>query len=792
MDDIARERRALELFEACAAVAPADRERWIAEQTAGDDVLERRLRSLLAAERKANMRTGGAWLPDEDDEAAQPLPHRIGAYRIVGIIGRGGMGSVYRGERDTGDFDHAVAIKVIKPGLLSEALAERFKRERQTLAQLSHPHIAQLFDGGETADGAPYIVMELVDGRSLKRWVEEEEPPRAERLAMFDAICQAVAFAHRNLVVHRDLTPSNVLVTRNGTPKLIDFGIAKAPDPGPALDEAQPASIGSLSLTPGYAAPERMVSASVSTAADIFSLGKLLAWLVPSGDTELAAIVTRATATDPDARYATAEALAEDVRAWRDGLPVTAMAGGRRYVAAKFIRRNRTRLALAALALVLLLGALAYALVANHRAQVARAEAETRFRDLRSLAGYMLFDLNRQLARVPGNTAARAALAEQAQRYLSSLARTPGAEPDLTLETARGLLRLAQIQGVPNEPNLGEHAKALANLDEADRLLATLPAADPEAATSRGLSGVYRSLILSHGEGDEPGAKAALDKAEQTLAAVPAPARTLRWTQALSALRIAQLDFADISDQRPTIAGILARADADRAAWNAGQRADFDNRSAQAMLTYYRGILHSDSDFEKALAFHLQARAEFDALLRERHDDPLLLYRAAWNGADGFSAASRAGKEDVSDALIRHAAAIIDRLALIDDRDESVRALQSNIKEALAQNLRDADRFDEAIAAAEQVVALRKTAVANNPDPKTIGNLGFSQMILGIIQRDAGHRAPACAAWRDALASLKRVDATGQILGFHKGFIPGIEAHVRACETGGAIDFPMR
>ena len=790
MDDVERERRALELFEACADVDEADREGWIKAQTAGDEALELRLRSLIVAERNANMRTGGAWLADDSDESA--MPQRIGAYRITGLIGRGGMGSVYRGERDVGDFDHAVAVKVIKPGLLSEALAERFKRERQTLAQLSHPNIAQLFDGGETADGAPYIVMELVDGRSLKRWAEEDDPPRDERLRMFGLICRAVGFAHRNLVVHRDLTPSNVLVTREGMPKLIDFGIAKAPDGDPAREPGKAPSIGSLSLTPGYAAPERMTSGAVSTATDIYSLGKLLAWLIPAQDEELRAIVARATATEPDGRYATAEALAADVEAWRDGRPVAAMDGGRRYVATKFIRRNRGPIGLAALALLLMMSALAYALVANHRAQVARGEAEGRFNDLRSLAGYMLFDLNRQLARVPGNTAARAALAGQAQRYLSALAGKPDAPPDLQLETARGLLRLAEIQGVPNEPNLGEHEKALANLDAADRLLAALPTGEPQAATFRGLSAVYRSLILTHGEGDEAGAKTALELAERTLAGVPANGRDLAWTRALSALRVAQLDYADISDQRPTIAGILDKAERERAAWTAEQRADFDNRSDGAMLVYYRGILHGDDDYAAALAFHLDAERRFDALLRERRDDPLLLYRAAWNGSDGFAAASRAGQEDISNRMIRKAAAAIDRLALIDDRDDSVRALQANIKEALAQNLRDADRFDAAIAAGREVVALRQAAATRTPDGRTIGNLGFSQMILGVIARDAGNRALACASWRAALESLRKAEASGEMVGFHKGFMPGIEAHVRACDDGGAIDFPMR
>jgi serine/threonine-protein kinase len=146
----------------------------------------------------------------------------------------------------------------------------------------------------------------------------------------------------------------------------------------------------------------------------------------------------------------------------------------------------------------------------------------------------------------------------------------------------------------------------------------------------------------------------------------------------------------------------------------------------------------------------------------------------------------------VSDRLIREAAAVIDRLAIIDDRDDAVRSLQANIKEALAQNLRDADQFDAAIAAGKDAVAARQAAVNREASGKALGNLGFSQMILGIIARDADNRSLACATWRDALATLRKADATGQIVGFHKGFIPGIDAHVKACIAGTSLDFPMR
>jgi len=788
MDDLERERTALLLFDELADITEHKREAWIAERTDGNLPLERRLRTLIAAERRANMRTGGAWL----DEAQEPLPARIGAYRITGLIGRGGMGSVYRGERITGDFDHVVAIKVIKPGLLSEVLAERFRRERQTLAQLSHPNIAHLYDGGETQDGSPYIVMELVDGLSLARWVEDNGPAREDRLAMFGAICHSVGFAHRNLVVHRDITSSNVLVTADGTPKLIDFGIARAPDLKPSTEAARVPSIGSLSLTPGYAAPERMTSAAVSTSADIYSLGKLLAWLMSAQDAEFRAIIARATANDPDDRYLTAEALAEDVEAWAKGLPVAAMEGGRRYVLTKFIRRNRLPLGIAALALALLVSALVFALVANHRAQVARVDAETRFNDVRALASYMLFDLDDQLARVPGNTAARAALAEQAQTYLSALAQTPGSAPALQLETARGLLRLAEVQAVPLKPNLGEPERAQANLDRADALLARQPENEPLAQLHRGLSATHRGLILLHSETEENAARAALDNAEKSLSSAPVAGLGDAWHEAFNGLRLAQLELADVSDNRDHLPELLKRADADRADWSPAYRESFEARRHRALLAYYQALVFSDSDYDRATELHLAAEQLYDVLLAERRDDPLLLYRAAWNGLDGFAVASRAGLENVSGRLIEQAAQIIDRLALIDDRDDAVQALQSNIKEALAQNLRDGERFDEAIAVSRDVVALRKAAADELGTGGALGNLGFSQMILGVIARDAGHRDLACQSWKEAQESLRRSEATGAILGFHKGFMPGIDSHLKACTSGQSIHFPMR
>ena len=789
MPDIALEREALALFEAALDQPETERETWVASRASDRPELLERVRSMLAADRSASLRTGMA--TDQVDEEIPP--DRIGAYRIVERIGRGGMGSVYLGERATGDFQHRAAIKIIKPGLLNDSLIERFRRERQLLASLGHPNIAQLYDGGETEAGSPYFIMEFVDGLPLLEWVEVHQPSLAERQRLFGDICAAVAFAHRNLVVHRDLTPSNVLVTRDGVAKLIDFGIARPAEDADAAAREAP-SIGSLSLTPGYAAPERMISAAVTTAADVFSLGKLLQKLIPPGpqDRELKAIIAHATANDPLRRYATADALGADVAAWRDGLPVAALDGGRRYRTRKFLARHRLSVSAGALALLLLIGALAVTLLANARAETARGEAQQRFDQVHALASYMLFELNGQLARVPGNTAARAALAERAQRYLQLLADSPSSPAALRLDTANGLIRLARIQGVPTEPNLGEREQASANLDRAANLLDGDSAALPRSAALRGLVDIYRSLIALHGRSEQDRARALLQGAQRRLASVPAAARDVEWFEAQRSLRTAQLEFADVAGERPRIAGIVAAMERDRSAWLAAMREGEAARIDEAHAAYYRGLLAAERDQAGALRQHLFAEQAYDRLLSARRDDPVLLYRATWNAFDGFAVASQLGREDVSDRLIRRAAATIERLRLIDDRDDSVRALQANVNEGLSQNLRDADRFDEAIAAQRRVVGLRQAAVSENATGREFGNLGFSRMILGIIARDAGNRALACESWRGALAGFERAKAMNQIIGFHEGFMPGLRRQTGNCASGAPIVGPLR
>jgi predicted Ser/Thr protein kinase len=504
MDDTEQERRALTLFEAMLEMAEDEREAWLDANTRGDPELRRRITHLASIDTSVSLQTGGAY---ELDEPAAP-PERIGAYRIEDMIGAGGMGSVYAARREAGDFDHQVAIKIIKPGVLSDKLVDRFNRERQILARLNHPNIARLFDGGTVQDGQPYFVMERVDGVPLDTWLSRERPEHETRIALFLQVCDAVGHAHRNLIVHRDLTPANVLVDREGNAKLIDFGIAR-PDGDPAFTPLGK-GIAALSLTPGYAAPERLEGRASTVSSDIYSAGKLLGEIAPSPhDREIGAIVGRACAHGPDDRYLSMDALADDVRRYRDQRPVAAMPPRRGYAARKWVDRNTPlAAALGAVVLALMTGAATTAWYWQ-QAEASRAEAEERFDEVRGIATFMLFDLYDELAPVDGNTRALSRIADESRAYLERLAAGDDQSPELRLEIAQGYHRLSNVSGNPESSNLGRRDDARRFLDRAIADLERLHAEFPgDSRFARALaSAFYSDAILRFvGEDDSAGA----------------------------------------------------------------------------------------------------------------------------------------------------------------------------------------------------------------------------------------------------------------------------------------------
>jgi eukaryotic-like serine/threonine-protein kinase len=272
--------RVNELFRRAVALPAGERARFLDAACAGDAALRREVESLLEFDDDS----GGFIETPAIAFAADALAagfggetegRRVGPYKLIREIGRGGMGAVFEAERDDAEFSRRVAVKVIKRGFDTEDILRRFRHERQILATLDHPHIARLLDGGTTDTGLPYFVMELIEGVSVADYCDALKLTTAERLRLFRKVCAAVSYAHRHLVVHRDLKPSNILVTAEGEPKLLDFGIAKALGPEDAAAGEETAT-GLRVMTPGYASPEQVRGGRATTATDVYSLGVVL------------------------------------------------------------------------------------------------------------------------------------------------------------------------------------------------------------------------------------------------------------------------------------------------------------------------------------------------------------------------------------------------------------------------------------------------------------------------------------------------------------------------------------
>ena len=247
-----------------------------------DEELRGEVRSLLQSHEQSDEFLAnplvrlGQMIATEDDRDGYAPGYRVGSYQLEMRLGRGGMGTVWLATRHDEAFQKNVAIKLVKRGMDSGEILRRFRTERQVLANLDHPNIARLIDGGSTPDGLPYLVMEYVEGVPLDRFCEEQNCSIEERLRLFRSVCAAVHYAHQNLVVHRDIKPGNILVTRDGVPKLLDFGIAKLLDPDISIRDKAQTRPGMPPMTLDYASPEQVRGETITTATDIYSLGVLL------------------------------------------------------------------------------------------------------------------------------------------------------------------------------------------------------------------------------------------------------------------------------------------------------------------------------------------------------------------------------------------------------------------------------------------------------------------------------------------------------------------------------------
>lgn len=484
-----------------------------------------------------------------DPIADSMIGKQISHYRIVARLARGGMGEVYRAVRTDDEYKKDVALKVVSKDRYSPEFVKRFRNEQHILATLDHPNIAHLYDAGSTEDGTPYFVMELIEGENIVAYCEHHRLSVSDRLQLFLQVCSAVDYAHHHLIVHRDIKPDNVLVTREGIAKLTDFGIAKILNPD--NDVSGHKTLTQLhTFTPAYASPEQVKGEPITIASDIFSLGVVLYQLLTgqlpyrsagtavheitqeiceeeperpsaavtqvsnrvsvstlatcevsrqalrkrlSGD--LDAIVLQTLRKEPERRHTSVNKLSEDIQRHLENRPVLAQQDSCAYRASKFVSRHRSSIAAGVVVLLLLGAGISVIAYEAHVARVERAQAQRRFDTLRQIAHSLIFDIHDSVRDLPGSTAARTLIVQRALEYLDALSKDAGDDIRLQRELAAAYERVGDVQGNDIFANLGDTTGALASYKKALNIrlqLAALPASTVDDQVA--LSEIYERL----------------------------------------------------------------------------------------------------------------------------------------------------------------------------------------------------------------------------------------------------------------------------------------------------------
>jgi non-specific serine/threonine protein kinase/serine/threonine-protein kinase len=497
----------------------------------------------------------------------------VGPYVVQGLLGAGGMGEVYRATRGDEEYEKDVALKIVRSGRSFDFVMRQFKTERQILANLDHPNIARLLDGGTTAEGMPYLVMELVEGEVLTKYCRRRQLSVDERLGLFLQVCSAIQFAHQQLIVHRDIKPENILVTPDGTPKVLDFGIAKIIDLGAETGTPAATLTAMRACTPRYASPEQIQGKPMTTSSDVYSLGVVLYELLTGQspyrlqtdswheiahaacDTEpqkpsaavvqasharppeessfareavkastqrlrrqlsgdLDNIVLMALRKDPARRYVSVEQFANDIRRYQQNLPVTARGETFGYVASKFFARHRASIVVTGLAFVCVLAGLIVAVREARIAQRERARAERRFNDVRKLANSLMFEVHDSIRDLPGATAARTLVANRALEYLDSLSQEASGDKALQRDLAAAYDRVGDLLGYSGAANLGDYRGAIKSYEKALAIREAAAAANPGDIEMRAdlMSDYFRISYALNDAGDYATALAGLKK----------------------------------------------------------------------------------------------------------------------------------------------------------------------------------------------------------------------------------------------------------------------------------------
>lgn len=570
------------LFEQLIELPGTDRASWLSNEAAGDPELLHEVESLMRSYQESDDLLGLGSPGEHVARAARALPDpyegtTLGPYEILHRIGRGGLGSVYAAVRSDGEHRLKVAIKLVTP-IDSEVPQQRFRTERQVLARLDHPNIARLLDGGTTSDGLPYLVMEYVEGQPIDQYSKAHGLTLVQRLQLFRTVCDAVHYAHQSLIVHGDLKPGNIPVTSNGTPKLLNLGIAKLPHPKFVPGSADPHA-GLRPMTPDYASPEQIRGDPMTTASDLYSLGVLLYQLLtghlpfntagrspmevektvcntdPRPPSEVVAsdeklrkglqgeldmILLMALRKEPQRRYASVERFSDDIRRHLAGETVLAHRDTLGYRVTKFVSRNRLAVTAAALVIVSLIASAA-------TSQYYRLQAQERLRAALDLSRFVIRDLDRSMQ--SDVIEARRGLLNKELEYLARLNETARNDPDMQAHLVEGYTSIGDVQGSLFQAHLGEAGEALKGygkaLEIADERVRARPN-DPDAAVA--LAGVHlRIANLTRFQGEAETAlahyKLVIQALEPIVTKSPAPETIMLLTRSThqSATLLSQL-----------------------------------------------------------------------------------------------------------------------------------------------------------------------------------------------------------------------------------------------------------
>lgn len=696
------------ILDRCLQLEEQQRSSYLDQVFAADPDLRPEVESLLRSHEQAQSRflrdPAIAVLPDFPELApVSRIGRRIGAYNVLQELGHGGMGEVYRAVRADGEFAREVAVKMVRVGFDTRSIVERFRNERQILAELDHPNIARLLDGGTTEDSIPYLVMELVDGTPIDQHCNARSLSVARRLELFRQVCGAAQYAHQHLVIHRDLKPGNILVTPDGVPKLLDFGIAKivSPTTGSEITQLNP-------LTPEYASPEQVRGEPVSTASDVYSLGVVLYQLLtgrspyPGSNTtahqlaraicesepvrpsvvvlkpdttaatslesaakmregsaaklhrrlsgDLDNILLKAIRKEPERRYQSVEQFSEDIRRHLQGLPVTARQDSWPYRTGKFIRRHTVVVA----ATVLVIATLAFGMAMTLRE---KRIAERRFNDVRKLANSLIFEIDKSIGDLPGSTPARKLLVERALEYLDSLSREAKGDASLQAELATAYERVGDVLGYPYGANLGDSSGALQSYRKATPIRESLAAAKPnDVQLQTALADNYfRIANVLESTGDLTRALDAMKKALSVSQTIAAHGETVESADHLGG---SYYFIADLLDRRGDVAGAIESHQRAIAAHEAGLNAFPGNSQLRTHVAGdYSGLareLRKSGDIPRAIELQSQAVEELrdlsgaspnSAMLREYLGEGIIRLGEYRSAAHQFALALEAHQE---------------------------------------------------------------------------------------------------------------------------------------------------